>query len=436
MAFIQNNIRIRESVFFLVRSLFVGSYAAVVGTAIVLSFVFLLDIVSAAIEPFSAYSFLFPLAGALLCGMVFYRINPEAAGEGIPSYIRSMQFRKGYFSLKVTVLKYFSALATIASYGSGGIIGPLGRVSAGIISFSERFVQKLLFKKEDDDQMLSSICGMAAAIGAITHAPIGAGIFAVEIIQKNNFSYRDLFPAILSSVGAVVLSQFFGFPGLYHGENSSSPYALSTLVWILPVSLVIGLAGLGYNSLYRIAVKVFNRRRGRVWLKVLIGSALSGAICFFVSPSLFGVSRGLLHGVFAGDFTHLAVGALGSFPIVIVLLVLAISKAVTNTITVGSGLNAGFTAPTAIAGMLIAAAIALLLGFQAGSPDYFMFVVIGFSGILAASMNIPFAAAILAIEIFGVQYAVPAAIAVVVGYYISQTSNIYTYAIEAMNGKE
>lgn len=54
---------------------------------------------------------------------------------------------------------------------------------------------------------LYSICGLSAAIGAFLHSPIAADIFAVEIIQKSNMKYKDLFPSILSSVSSVFLQK-------------------------------------------------------------------------------------------------------------------------------------------------------------------------------------------------------------------------------------
>jgi H+/Cl- antiporter ClcA len=57
------------------------------------------------------------------------------------------------------------------------------------------------------DFALFPICGLAAALGALVHSSIGAGIFAVEIIQKSNMRYRQLFPAILASSASVFFSQ-------------------------------------------------------------------------------------------------------------------------------------------------------------------------------------------------------------------------------------
>jgi H+/Cl- antiporter ClcA len=81
--------------------------------------------------------------------------------------------------------------------------------------------------------------------------------------------------------------------------------------------------------------------------------------------------------------------------------------------------------------MLFGAAFAHLLGVPPLSPDYAAFVAAGFAGMLASSMNIPLAAAIIAIESFGLQYSFPAGIAAIIGFQINRHQTIYDYTVRS-----
>ena len=56
----------------------------------------------------------------------------------MPSYIRGMRIHRGDLLFSVTFFKYWATLATLSTFGNGGVVGPLGRVSAGIMSFIEK----------------------------------------------------------------------------------------------------------------------------------------------------------------------------------------------------------------------------------------------------------------------------------------------------------
>ena len=106
-------------------------------------------------------------------------------------------------------------------------------------------------------------------------------------------------------------------------------------------------------------------------------------------------------------------------------------KGVANCITVGSGMSAGFTGPSAIIGMLLGVFMATVLKLDPSSATYCAFIAAGFSGLLASSMNIPIAAAVLTIEVFGLQYSFPAGLAAIMGFQINRYQTIYDYSLSS-----
>ena len=55
-------------------------------------------------------------------------------GEGLPSYLTSLKEKNGQLIFRETFFKFWAALITLGTFGNGGFIGPVGRVSAGVMS--------------------------------------------------------------------------------------------------------------------------------------------------------------------------------------------------------------------------------------------------------------------------------------------------------------
>ncbi|MFP4521019.1 MAG: chloride channel protein [Fibrobacterota bacterium] len=371
--------------------------------------------------------FLWPAIGAVIAGGIIYKLQIHAAGEGIPSYIRGVRIHEGELLTSVTFFKFWAAVFTLGFYGNGGIVGPLGRVCSGIMSFIIRKI-KIVFKKPD--WHTASICGMAAAVGTIFHSSIGAGIFAVEIIKRAKMGYRDIFPAVLASSSAVLVCKTLGWRSFYHINVPGQFMNVGMLHALLIAIMLSGFGGALYVSFYGKMSRLFRRKEGNLLLKAVAGSASAGILVWFMNPSMMGASKGVIPALLGGEM-DLIYGKLPVFmPAALVLLLMAVLKGAGNCITVASGMSAGFTGPAAIMGMLIGASVGYFFGIDPESPTFYAMVAAGFCGMLSSSMNIPLAAAIMTVEIFGLQYSFPAGFASVVGFQVTRHVTIYDYALE------
>ncbi len=424
---------------FLIRWAIQAIVAGVGGAVLVRSFEMLLTF----LPVYRAQPLLHPVAdavmAALVTGFFLYWFAPGAAGEGIPAYLDAIRDRDGSLSFKDTVIKYPAALLALGFWGSGGMVGPVGRVTAGVSQSATLQLQKLfprLFADHDVENIhyyaptTAAIAGMAAAVAAIFGAPIAGAVFAVEVIQRDQLRYHQLFPAILSSSVAVFLMEIMGWSAPFRVVVTA--YAPEALV-IVPVVLVgifSGFVGRAYTALYRFMSDRFRRRHhaGRV-PRLVIGMVGAAVVGLLVHPTVFGTSSRLSMLLSIGDMETLAVGWLPAGGAVL-LLVLLLAKMVTNCVTVASGMSAGFTGPAALTGMFVGATVALLLGYEAGGHTYTTLVAAGFAGTLASMMNIPLAASILAMEVFAPTFGVPAGIAAILGFQIARYSTIYDAALE------
>ncbi len=416
------------SLIYLMKWVILSLIAGIVGSLVVHSFAFLYCKITAFFQSFSIPIFLWTVAGAFISGGIIYRIQPHAAGEGIPAYIRGIRLHNGELHFSVTFFKYWAVLSTLASFGNGGIVGPLGRVSSGLVSV---ICPKLgwIFTKED--QRTASICGLSAAVGTIFHSSIGAGIFAVEIIQRAKLGYKDIFPAILSSTAAVFICKAVGWRSFYTIQVPNEFFDVRLIWGLLLVVICAGAVGGLYIETYAIIARFWGRNEGNIFLKVILGSMIAGVIGWGINPELLGTSNNLIKAIISNDVMILTGRIRDTIPICFILLIMLAGKAVCNCITVGSGMNAGLTGPAAITGMLLGSACAHLLSIPTHSASFHAFVAAGFCGVLSSSMNIPLAAAIMTVETFGLQYSFPAGLAAVVGFQVTRSATIYDYALES-----
>lgn len=413
---------------YLTKWIILSIISGVIGPLVVHSFHFLLKSSVNFLSTLSLPLFSWSIVGALFAGFIVYRISPYSAGEGIPSYIRGIQIHNGELLFKVTFFKYFAALTTLATFGSGGVVGPLGRVSAGIMS---SMCQKthILFRKHD--WSTAAICGMSAAVGAIFHSSIGAGIFAVEVMQRKRMGYKDIFPAILSSSLAVFLCKAIGWKSFYNFTVPNIFMDISYTGALFLLIFLVGVLGGLYVRFYEYVSNSFGRSKEKITiLKLLLGVTVASIIAWLVNPNLLSTSSKIIPAIITNDISILT-GHIGGFlPLFFILLIAAIVKGISNCLTVGCGMSAGFTGPAAIIGMLVGASVAHLFQIPPQSATYYAFVAAGFCGFLASSMNIPLAAAIMTIEVFGLQYSLAAGLAAVIGFQVTKNQDIYDFAIK------
>lgn len=427
----------RASYAFLLRWIVIAVIAGVSGASILAVFQWLVHSGQALLLQLSgAWGVpvpVFAVAAALVTGLLIYRVSPDAAGEGVPSYLSALTRHRAHFTIAATLMKFPAAVLTLAAFGSGGVVGPVGRVVSGALAaLLGRHHNELI---REERARTAAICGMAATVGALFHAPIGGGIFAVEVIQRANMRYRDLFPGVLSGAVAVWFSRAVGFEPLVQVGDVGGVLSLSVVAWTVGLAIVVGgLSGL-FSKGYALTVRLFRRNQGRVPMKVVIGMAAASLLVWIVNPALFGTASAVTRSLAVGSVDLLRGGFAPQTSMAVVALVMLLARASGAYLTTGSGMSAGLTAPAVQIGMLAGVAAADVLAPLAGTGVTVPFIVVGLVGMLAGAMNVPVAAAILGVEVFGPTVAIPAAIAAVVAFQMNRHSTIYDYAL-AGSGSE
>ncbi len=380
--------------------------------------------------------FLWPVIGAVPVGLFVYKLVPGAMGEGIPSYLESIRKGEGDLSFRETVFKFFAAFLTLGFLGNGGALGPAGRMSAGIMSSAGKFLTRRWLSPTL--MQIFPICGMAAAVGAMIHSPIGGGLFAVEIILKTNMRYKQIFPAILASTTSVFVARHAGLDPVIQFPLIHGVLDVGILLILLLVTFTSGFLGKLFILSYSKISLLFKRNHNiskRYRTLFMMAGALVASVVYFINPDLMGMSQSVFKAVLSGAREPLYGVLPHSVEIMKILMVMFVLKGMANIFTVGSGLSAGFAGPAILMGLLLGAAFAEIFGIPFGSVEYFALLAAGFAGYFSSIMNTPIAAAVITIEVFGMNYSLPAGMAAVIGFLVNQEHTLYDLVLEEREEK-
>jgi CIC family chloride channel protein len=325
-----------------------------------------------------------PALGGLVSGLLVYLIAPEAEGHGTDAMIDAFHQRGGYIRKRVPLVKILASAITIGSGGSAGKEGPIAQIGAGFGSFFAT-----VFKLKPRDRRILVLAGAAGGIGAIFHAPLGAALFAPEVLyRETEFESEAILPCIVSSiVASSIFDQYFGRTALFF----PGPVDFAT-VEFLPYALFgVVCAGVGY--LY---VKLFyDVARDRVFRRVKIPKMLKPAL------------GGLMLGVVALLFPQIMDGGYGWVQVALegkifwgTMLLLALMKIVATSCTISSGGSGGVFGPSVFIGAMLGGAFGFL-GHQL-APGWVIhpnaFVLVGIGGFFAGVAKVPVASIIMACE--------------------------------------
>jgi len=144
----------------------------------------------------SLWFFLIPALGGLLSGAIVFSLAPEAEGHGTDAMIEAFHQKGGKIRMRVPFVKIVASALTIGSGGSAGKEGPIAQIGSG---FGSAFAS--LLKLKPRERRILVLAGAAGGIGAIFQAPLGAALFAPEVLyRETEFEYEAILPCIVSSI--------------------------------------------------------------------------------------------------------------------------------------------------------------------------------------------------------------------------------------------
>ncbi|MFX0070131.1 MAG: chloride channel protein [Candidatus Hermodarchaeota archaeon] len=371
------------------------------------------------------------IAGLLTCLLVKYGNANRIMGTGAAEFVEdvnraddTLEETQMDFSRKQNL--FSKTIATSWTYGSGmicGLEGP-GLLIGGNIGY--------LFLKSGKHQlgpMDAFFIGASACTGAILKAPISGALFCAELPYFNHIRYKSLIPSIIAStIAYFIFCSFFEFTPLIETDLTSLRPDLVNYFLLLPLLVIFGIiSGLFVLIFITLLTSFTNKlsnileKREKLWISPLLGAMGYSIFLFIITPLIITDYRGLLIGPDA-FFLNYFINTINVIKMNWEFyLILGILFFIGIFLSIGTMNSAGIIMPLMIFGALLGGIFGKL--FYPENPQ--LFVLLGISAVLGASLNSPIAAIFLLIEITWAPFLlIPASITTLISYVFSGPRSI------------
>ena len=384
---------LRTFVKWLVIAAVIGAVGGLIGSAFYLSVAGANDLR----ESFPLLLWFLPAAGIVIA-FIYRYTHMERAGTN--AVIDSIHLGERIPLALVPVI-FASTVLTHLCGGSAGREGAALQIGGGIGWSMGR-----VFRLDDKDMRLATLCGMSALFSALFGTPLTATIFALEVISVGVVYYSGLVPCLTAALTAFGVTRLFD---------------------IAPTQFAIEAPALSANLLWRVAV---------------LGIAcamLSIVFCVVMHKSEHFIAKTIKNPYLraaAGGFTIIALTYIcgttdynGSGTAVIAQAITEgeakpaafALKLLFTAVTLGCGFRGGEMVPTFFIGATLGCVLGPLLGIPAGFA-----AAIGLVALFCGAVNCPVASVILAVELFGSGGIVYFAVACAISYMLSGYTGLYS----------
>ena len=318
-----------------------------------------------------------PIVGAVILLALLRLTRFPLQGTGTDTYILAVHGKVPPLGSAPALGKLLATIGVVGSGGSGGLAGPALYIGAGMAHSFSGFITV-----GSDDHRYLQLMGASSMLAALLQAPLAAAVLACEILYRQSIRLKDLPVALMGSWSGYIIYGWLGggrpvpivpVPSVGMSLLAGGFFA-AVLASFLGIILVVGLRILSCHQ----------QPLGG-WL-IFAGAALTGVLGWWAGESVLGWGVPSL-------MNEAASGILQPSP----YLLLALVKGAATIFTVGSGGSGGLIGPALVIGGWGGQAVASLLGYPAQGLMW-----AGMAAGLATISNVPWAAGILMLELFGI----------------------------------
>ncbi|MHC1601014.1 MAG: chloride channel protein [Candidatus Nezhaarchaeales archaeon] len=396
-----------------------GGFASIIFNYVLDSLIHIIDSFR---EGFFAW-WLIPAFGGLIVGVIHYTLDRDAFN--IPcatdAMVEAVNFKYGKVKPIVPFLRVITAPITIATGGSSGRECPLAYIGCGWASLLSDIIKKFepLRKLKQGFSSLDSrtlgLCGAAAALAGIFRAPLGAAVFAVEVLYRKDIEINRILPVTISSVIG-----YFLFISVYGADPLMvlpvmEPLSIIELGLCALIGVIAGLVAVLWVKTFITVHEVFKHSALPLWVKPALGGFLEGLILLWL-PQVWGMGYEYIQMAIQGQILFW------------VMFALIFAKILATAFSIGSGGAGGVLIPSMYIGAMLGGVLSI--AFHSLNPSVFThhaaYVGVAMSALYAAAGKVPLSAALLLSEFtHNFWLVIPMLIANTIAYLLSGLHTIY-----------
>ena len=370
-----------------------GAAGGLIGAAFHLS----VDGVNALRESFPKLLWLLPVIGVVIA--FIYRFT-HLESEGTNAVIDSIHLGER-IPLGLVPVIFASTVLTHLGGGSAGREGAALQIGGGLGWSLGR-----LFRLDDKDMRLATLCGMSALFSALFGTPLTATIFALEVISVGVVYYSGLVPCLTAALAAFGVTRLFDIaPTRFAVE---APALSPDILWRVAVlGVACAVMSIVFCETMHRSERLISRSVKNPYLRAAAGGLVIIALTYICGSTDYnGAGTAVISRAIADGQAEPAAFLL---------------KLVFTAITLGCGFRGGEVVPTFFIGATLGCVLGPILGIPAGFA-----AAVGLVALFCGAVNCPVASVILSVELFGSGGTVLFAVACAISYMLSGYTGLYS----------
>ncbi len=285
--------------------------------------------------------------------------------------------------------------------------GSAGREGAALqLGGSASSLIAKIFKLDDKSRHILTICGMGAVFSAIFGTPIGACVFALEVVSVGQICSAAIFPSIVSSVTAYLVSSGLGVkPERFH-IDAIPAMNIDSLWRILVVAVAAAVVSMIFCQSMHLGEKLFKKYIKNPFIRIFAGGAVVILLTLIVGTRDYnGGGVNVIERIFEEGTVR---------PEAFLL------KIIFTVITISAGFKGGEIVPTLFIGATLGGTVGPLVGLN---PAFG--AATGIAAMFCGVTNCPLATFFICIELFGAEGMIFYAVAAAVSFVLSGYTSLY-----------
>lgn len=341
---------------------------------------------------------LLPIGGLLI--VFLYRATKLPGGGSTNSVFMAVRDNK-IMNFATAPLIFVSTIITQTLGGSAGREGAALQLGGSITGKIGQ-----LFKLDDGDCRIMTMCGMSAAFAAVFGTPLAATLFSLEVTSVGIMYYAALVPCLISAcVGSWISATVFGIaPELFtlHEILELNPISL---LQVVVLSALVAVLSIWVSQTFHWTHHLYAKYIKNPYIRVVIGGIVIAVLTTLLGTMDYNGPGGtLIERAIEGE----------AVPYAFIL------KVVFTALTLGAGFKGGEIVPVFCTGATFGCVVGPLLGIPAGFG-----AAVGMVGLFCGVTNCPITSILLAIEIFGGESIPLFALGCAVAYMLSGYFGLY-----------
>ena len=262
-----------------------------------------------------------------------------------------------------------------------------------------------LFKLKHEDRRIILMAGISAGFASVFGTPLAGAIFALEVLAIGRLRYDALLPCMVAAIVAEQVGLMWGVHHTHYVMALIPPVSAWGLGAMVIAGAIFGLTGRVFAQATHRLGSFMKQQIAYGPLRPLVGGAVIAAAVWFLGAERYiGLGIPAIVEAFQQPLAPYDFAA----------------KMVFTIASLGSGFKGGEVTPLFYIGATLGNALAPLLNMP-----FALLAGIGFVAVFAGAANTPIASTLMAMELFGAEVGVFAAVACVVSYLFSGTTGIY-----------